>query len=309
MKVIASAPGKLMIFGEHAVVYQRPCLVTAVSSRIEVEIEEINSGFSINAPQVKDVRFIEETIKVFKERYKISSAKGLLIKTKSDFSSLYGFGSSSAVTVATITALSKIYDLNLTKEEIFKLGYQINLNVQKVGSGFDIAAAIFGGIVYFVTGGQVIEPIKTKKIPLVVGYSGVKADTPKIVQELKKKIDNKFFKKRADEIFDEIKNLTQSAKEKLIKADWLSLGLLMNKNQSLLTELGVSTKKLDYMCQAAIKAGAWGAKLSGAGGGDCMIALVSDEKRKLVEEAITQVGGQIINVSAQAEGVRVKIKI
>lgn len=302
MKITTSAPGKLMLFGEHAVVYHRPCMVTAVSSRVHIKVKQTAGRFQIEAPQVKDARFVEETVEIFKEKYK--TGNGLTIKTQSDFESLYGFGSSSAVTVALLYALAHLYRLNLTKEEVFKLGYQVTLNVQGVGSGFDIAAATFGKTLYFVTGGKVIEPLNIKTLPLVVGYSGVKADTPKIVKSLKLKVKSE--KSKYIKIFDEIKMIVEKARKTLLREDYPTLGKLMNDNHKLLQKLGVSTKKLDKMCQAALGAGAWGAKLSGAGGGDCMIAVVSPPKRNQVEKAITEAGGEIITVRNNEEGVRIE---
>lgn len=299
MRIKTSAPGKLMLFGEHAVVYNYPAIVTAVSSRLYVEVEKIRSGFKIESPQVKDVRFVEETIRIFKERYLFNS--GLSIKTKSDFSSQYGFGSSSAVIVALLYGLSKLNHLNLSKKQIFDLGYQINLNVQGVGSGFDIAAATFGRTLYFLTGGKLIQKIKTKKIPLLVAYSGTKADTPKIVKNLREKINlNKKFYFR---IFEKIKNIVNQARFFLENQNWLEVGKLMNENHQLLRKIGVSTEKLNYLCQRAIEAGAFGAKLSGAGGGDSIIAIVDKKKRERVKKALIEAGGEIIEISCNTLGV------
>ncbi len=128
MKVKTSAPGKLMLFGEHAVVYNYPCIVTTVSPRIYVEAEITPGRFNIEAPQVKDLRFVEETVKLFNQKYKVDN--NVLIKTYSDFSSQYGFGSSSAVTVATICALSKLYKIEISRQEIFNLGYKVTLSIQ-----------------------------------------------------------------------------------------------------------------------------------------------------------------------------------
>ena len=302
MKIKVSAPGKLMLFGEHAVVYHRSCLVTAVSSRIYVEVKKTPGRFKIEAPQVKDVRFVEETVAVFKEKYK--TGNGLSIKTQSDFSCHYGFGSSSAVTVATIFALSNLYQLNLSKTDIFNLGYKVTLDVQGVGSGFDIAAATYGGTLYFITAGKTIQPLEIEELPLVIGYSGVKADTPKIVKSLKSKVKND--ETKYSKIFDQIKEIVEEAKKELEQKNWKKIGELMNDNQQLLQKLGVSTKRLDKMCQAAVAAGAYGAKLSGAGGGDCMIAIVERGKREQVRKAIESVGGQIIRVDNNAEGAKVE---
>jgi len=299
MKIKTSAPGKLMLFGEHAVVYDRPCIVTGVSSRIHVEIEKTGGHFMVDAPGVKDIRFVEETVRIFKEKFK--TGNGLSIKTSSDFSCQYGFGSSSAVTVATILALSKLYGMQLSQKQIFDLGYKITLGVQGVGSGFDIAAATYGGTTYFVTGGKVIQPLNVKTIPLVVGYSGIKADTPKLVKNLKLKI--KSDKTKYFGIFDQITKIVEKAKIELERSNWEKVGELMNKNQQLLKSLEVSTEKLDKMCQAALSAGAYGAKLSGAGGGDCMIAIIPEEKRQNIKQAIKNVAGQIMNITNNAPGV------
>jgi mevalonate kinase len=299
MKAIVSAPGKLMLLGEHAVVYDYPCLVTAVSSKIKVEIEIISTGIKIEAPQVKDVSFVEESIRFFKEKFKFK--EGLSIKTHSEFSSQYGFGSSSAVTVATLYGLSQLFKLNLSKREIFDFGLEITLRIQKVGSGFDIAAATFGKTLYFITGGKKIEILPIDELPLVVGYSGVKASTPKIVNQIKERLRKE--KGKIFGIFNKIGKIVEEGKDSLLAKDYQRLGFLMNENHQLLKELGVSTAKLDKMCEAARKAGAYGAKLSGAGGGDCMIALVPKLKKSEIEKAIEKVGGEIIKVKNNANGV------
>jgi len=283
MKSKSSVHGKLMLFGEHAVIYGYPCIVMTVLPRVYVEVEKTSGPLKIEAPQVKDTIFVEEAVKQFCEKYKVDNK--ILIKTSSDFSSNYGFGSSSAVTVATIRALSKLYKINISKKEIFDLGYKVVLNIQGVGSGFDIASATFGGTLYFVTAGKIIETLSVKYVPLVIGYSGTKASTTKIVKDLKPNF----------KIFNDIKKIVEEAKISLVNSDWKRTGELMNQNHKLLQELGVSTEKLDNMCFSAVSAGAYGAKLSGAGGGDCMIVLTPKNKIKNVESAIINAGGEIIN--------------
>jgi len=300
MKISVYAPGKLMLLGEHAVVYGYPCIVTAVSSKIKVELENtLSSKIQIDAPQVKDVSFVEESIRIFKEKFKFKD--GLLIKTYSEFSSQYGFGSSSAVTVATLYGLSRLFNLNLTKKQIFDLGLEVTLNIQKVGSGFDIAAATFGKTLYFIRGGKKIEKLNIDELPLVVGYSGIKASTPKIVQQIKERLKKE--KKEIFKIFDLIGKIVEEGKKSLSEKNYQRLGKLMNENHMLLKKLGVSTKKLDQMCEASISAGAYGAKLSGAGGGDCIIALVPLSKKGTVEKAIENVGGKILKVRNNVSGV------
>src|SRR3990167_8116123 len=171
-KISVSAPGKLMLLGEHAVVYNHPCLVTAIDQRMRasVEIQE-DQFFELEAPDVevsnykkpltelgkgnipKGAKFVEITVKNIFEKYVVK--KGIKIITRSEFSSQFGFGSSSASTVCTIKAVSELLGLNLSQREIFDFSYETVLDIQGKGSGFDVAAAVFGGTLYFVTGGKV----------------------------------------------------------------------------------------------------------------------------------------------------------
>ena len=295
-----SAPGKLLLLGDYAVVYNNPCLVTAVDKRLYVEAEIIDKDEDeILTPQVKESRFVLETIAHFKEAFSIRNS--VRIKTQGDFSHQVGLGSSSAVTVATLEALNQLFKKNLNKKEVFDMSYRVTLSIQGVGSGFDIAAAVYGGTQYYVTGGAVIEPISLNTLPLVVGYSGIKADTPFFIRKVAEAF--KYRQAELKSIFSSITSLVNEARRGLETSNFSLTGTCMTKNHTLLQKLGVSIPKLDEMVAAANQAGAWGAKLSGAGGGDCMIALVADNKRDDVIRAIEKVGGEIIHVSLNAKGV------
>jgi len=321
-KITASAPGKLMLFGEHAVVYGYPCIVTAVDARIEVSAEKLASReLLINAPDVevsgykkdidklgsgkeipKGVKFIEFAVKNFKNKYGLQS--GLKITTKSSFSSKFGFGSSSAVTVAALKAVSELFQIKLTKKELFDLSYKTVREVQRVGSGFDIAAAIWGGTLYFIGGGKKIVQISRKSFPLVVGYTGIKADTVTLVKKVAELRKEK--SKIIGFIFELIALIVEDAKGSLQKGDYGRLGELANLNQGLLDAIGVNTKELSDLIFASRLAGSFGGKLSGAGGGDCMIAFASRKCRKGVESAIKAAGGTILTVKAGEKGVRIE---
>jgi len=306
MSIKVSAPGKLLLLGDHAVVYGYPCLVTAVDKRLYVEAEAIDSQEDeIITPQVKECRFVLESIAYFKEKFQIK--RSVRIKTKGDFSHQVGLGSSSAVTVATFKALSILFEKQLTKKELFDASYKVNIAIQGVGSGFDIAAATFGGTLEYVIGGKVIDALHISELPLVVGYSGTKADTPFYIRKVAEAFKSK--KKEMEDIFKAMQVLVERAKKGLLTHNLATVGTCMSENQKLLEKLGVSTPKLERMIKFAIDAGAYGTKLSGAGGGDCMIALVSPEKRTAVEKAIKSVGGEIIHVANNARGVKVEGKI
>ena len=320
MKVTASAPGKLMLYGEHAVVYGNPCIVTAVDQRVRVTVEPNGEGeIHVCSPNVgldeyhkkisrlgrddlpKSMAFVEHLVKRLYEKYKL--IKGIRISTESDFSTQFGFGSSAAVVVALAKALEAYFKLKMLQKDIFEIAYQAVLDVQGVGSGFDVAASVYGGTIYYVTPGTIIEKIYEDNLPMVVGYTGIKADTPTLVRQVAELRRNE---KWVDSVFGDIKDLVNEAKNQFKKNDFVRLGKLMNKNQKLLSTLNVSSVELDNLIKATREAGAYGAKLSGAGGGDCMIAFVNNENRKIVIDSIVEAGGIWMNVATGAEGVRLE---
>lgn len=349
-----------MLLGEHAVVYGRPCLVTAVNQRMKATLELTNEPvFQLEAPDVqissyqkpmselgngdpsatlgtgipKGAKFVEIAVKNFFTRHPggrrpISKASlfltknvgskdsiasfrslqndnfGVKITTTSEFSSQFGFGSSSASTVCVLKALSELTKTNLDNKSLFDLAYKTVLDIQGKGSGFDVAAAIYGGTLYFMAGGKVIEPLNLDSLPLIVGYSGEKADSVTLMNQVAEKARK--YPKVIENIYDSIGKLTEQAKAALLSKDLQGLGELMNFDQGLLAALGVSTRKLADMIYSAREAGAYGAKLSGAGGGDCMIALSPEDKIQAVKDSIASAGGQIIDVETNAEGVRIE---
>ncbi len=317
-----------MLFGEHAVVYNRPCLVAAVSQRLFVEVEKNSENkILIDAPEMKisgftvsladldkeqpnEIRFVLETVKNFFRKYNVES--GLKIRTESQFSAKYGFGSSSAVTVCTIKALAELFEIKMEKKEIFDLAYKTVLDIQGVGSGFDIAAAIYGGVIYFLTGGKKIEPLEVKGIPLIVGYTGVKASTSEIVKAVKAEMekDPEYYEK----LYDDISQIVEKAKIAMENSNWPEVGRLMTENQEILrkfkapsAEYGVSSEIIEKLIEACQKAGAFGAKLSGAGVGDCIIALGEDKER--IEEAIKEAGGIPVSVDIDYQGLKIENKL
>ena len=250
----------------------------------------------------KGARFILAAIKNFAELWEIPD--GLKIETKSDFSAEFGFGSSSAVTVGVVKALANLFEIDMSKEELFKLSYKSVLDVQGVGSGFDLAAAIWGGTLYFGGGGKEIVPLKVKRLPLVVGYTGIKADTPTIVKRVGRLYDGN--QEVVNRIWETMALIVRQARTALETGNDKTVGELMNINQGLLDAIGVNTPELFGLVSAAREAGAYGAKLSGAGGGDCIIAWVNHESINNVADTIKKAGGSVLNVDCNAEGVKIE---
>ncbi len=332
-RIIVSAPGKLMLLGEHAVVYGKPCLVTAVNQRMQATVELTDTPFfQLEAPDVnvtgykkpmeslgkgdipKGAKFVEIALKNFIShiRGRLAWLGGIKITTRSEFSSQFGFGSSSASTVCVIMALFAFLNDDLAykqslqanlKKEIFKIAFKTVLDIQGKGSGFDVAAAIYGGTLHFIAGGKLIKPLNIANLPLIIGYTGVKADTITLVNQVSDLAQK--YPEIVDNIYSQILLLVEIAKKGLEKNRLEEVGEVMNINQGFLASLGVSSDRLSSLIYAARNAGAYGAKLSGAGGGDCMIALAPPAKVSAVKKAITAAGGQIIDIEVNAEGVKV----
>jgi len=319
--VSISAPGKLMLMGEHAVVYGYPCIVTAVNTRIRVTVSETpDNMFSLRAPEIHigeyskavseigkgempaEVRFIETTLAYFLKRF--PTQHGIHVETHADFSSNVGFGSSSAVVVASLCALVKLYSVAISEKDLFTLAREAVVAVQGRASGFDVAAALYGGTIYFATSGPTIEPLSTPTIPIVIGYTGVKADTGLLVAMVAQKKQR--YPQKVDRIFQAIEKLVNELKDRIGERDWQRVGKLMDFNQEYLRDLGVSSERLEALISAARGAGALGAKLSGAGGGDCMIALHPDgvEGKRVIADAIGKAGGTVFDIPVSAVGVR-----
>jgi mevalonate kinase len=290
-----------MLLGEHAVVYGYPCLVTAVSQRIEVSVE-CNSDKTTIETTANNTRFVDAAINKGNNVWG-GKDKCYSIKIQQAFSSQFGFGSSSAVTVATLAALAECLEKPVSKQELFELAFAVVKEVQGVASGFDVAAAVFGNTLWYSHTGKEIDPVSLNMndVSLVIGYSGVKADTTTLVRQVED-----FYRDHQQEgkrIFIEIEQLVKAGKEVIEKQQWQRLGELMTKNHQLLQQLDVSTNRLDNLVHASIEAGAYGAKLSGAGGGDCMIALTPHDRLAAVKQAIDHSGGTVIEIPVDAQGV------
>lgn len=320
-KVTASAAGKLMLSVGYAVVHGYPTVVTAVDQRLNVTVEKNgDDALLVNAPDLglrsytktigelgtrdlpKAVRFIEMLYKRFLEKW--PQNEGIIVTTNSDFSASYGFGSSSAVSVAFAKALTTLYGIDLSNEELFDLCYRAVLDVQGVGSGYDLAAAIWGGTLRYVKPAKEVKKININNLQLVICYSGQKADTPTLIRMV-----DSFYErepKKVEVIFEKIAKIADDLAVSLHNNDWKKTGELFNESQQAARDLGVSTTRLEELILTAQKAGALGVTSSGAAGGDCILALVDDNSRQKVIRELKTIGGEIIEVGLDSQGVRVE---
>ncbi len=313
-----------MLLGEHAVVYGRPCLVTAMDSRLHMTLnlaEPPDTTFHIHAPdvgiehvagriadafaggqaQAHGTRFIESSLAVFRERFGLD--RGVRIETRSDFLSTLGLGSSSATVACTLFGLATLVDLDISPRDLFDIGLEAIFRVQKTGSGFDLASAIYGGTLFYDTREpRQIVPLDPPDLPLVVAYTGIKADTPTYVSRVRDRAAA--WPVVTNLIFDAMAQLVYDGRAALEQAHWAHLGALMDMQHGLAHALGVDTERTAALVFHARQAGAYGAKLSGAGGGDCVIALAPPDRRSNVSAALKAAGGLIVTATPNAPGVR-----
>ncbi|MBL8160439.1 MAG: mevalonate kinase [Anaerolineae bacterium] len=320
MKVTASAPGKLVLFGDHAAVYDRPCIVTAVDIRFQVAIEtSAGNDIEISTPTLRAAghlrrttsdkldgsepatAFVEAAIRQFFSRH--ARPQGLRVTTDGP-QITYGLGSSSAVSAATVHALAALFDISLELRTVFEIAYAAVLDVQRTGSGIDVAAAVYGGTLLYQRQPRQIEPLETPALPLVIGYSGEKVSTTNYLSQVAGLRGR--HTAHIEELFDFMGKLVNNAHTALLMGDWQTLGELANIHQGLLDALGVTTPQLFLPIYAAREAGAYGAKLSGAGGGDCMFAIAATDQQVAVRKAINAVGGTVVDLATGVDGVRLE---
>ncbi len=297
----ASAPGKIILFGEHAVVYNRPALAVPVTQvKVDVEVTDSEStGIHIHAPIIDlhaelntlppDHAIGSVILKVF-SAFGISNPPPLKINITSTIPVAAGLGSGAAVSAALIRALALHLAYPLTNEQVNDMVFEIEKFHHGTPSGIDNTVITFSKPVYFVKG-QPIETFKVgKPFIIVIGDTGVAAPTKESVGDVRKlwlEDQNKF-----EVLFNEIGKISQTARDSIESGQPEQLGGLMDQNHALLQQLTVSSNELDNLVTAARNAGALGAKLSGGGRGGNMIALVKKEKAESVSNALLSAGAK-----------------
>ena len=295
--VTASAPGKVILFGEHAVVYGEPAIAGAIDLRIRVRAEKTAKSLKITS-ETKDHRYVEKAVDIVFEH--LGEATGLMIDISSDLPPASGLGSSAAVSVATIAAVANLLGHDLGKNEIARLGYKVELGVQGAASPTDTYTTTHGGIQYIQPRKKGFTPIQAS-LPLVVGYTGIERSTKELVAGVRKLRDA--YPELVSPIIKNIGMVTRQARKSLEAGE--DVGDLMNINHGLLEALGVSNDALSRLVHASREAGARGAKLTGAGGGGCMIAYTPGRYRDVIN-AIEGCGSTAMKAAISAEGVRLE---
>lgn len=330
MRVTVSVPGKVSLFGEHAVVYGEPALVAAIGKRLTVSVEGRSdklikiAAMDLQVPGVV-LTFNEESPELIVEtdygkivgavgyvRKAIEMVSGCLgkkggvnVTIRSEMPVGAGLGTSAAVAVGTVAAYSLLMGEELSLSEIARLAHQTEREVQGLASPMDTSVATYGGILYIKPSAEPnMEKLSiARDLPMVIGYSEREFRTSDLVKKVRAL--REAYPDIISPTLQSIGMISQRAKDALVSGDLESLGRLMNINHGLLDSLGVSSKSLNDMVYSARFAGAIGSKMTGAGGGGCMIALCPGREVE-VSTAIRIVGGIPFRAAVSEQGLEVE---
>ncbi|MBS2027804.1 MAG: mevalonate kinase [Deltaproteobacteria bacterium] len=279
MAVEARAPGKVILLGEHAVVYGQPALALPVQRFVTVRCEP-SERFALATKPIIGGDALEEAL--FGLAQELGGPK-LSVSIDSELPLSAGLGSSAAVAVASVRALALGANRKLTDDELLALAETMERRFHGRPSGIDHTTCALGVPLSFRKGSpNRVERLKVKRLSLVVTSAGPRdASTREKVLGLRAEFERD--PSRLEPLFAEIGALATAGVTALASGDDAELGRLMNENQKLLAKLGVSSDAVDSLCVKLTQLGARGVKLTGAGGGGAVIAL-HDEPERLLRE-------------------------
>jgi mevalonate kinase len=311
LKSIASAPAKVILFGEHFVVFGIKAILCSIDKRVTVtsnKIDEQKISIKSNLGELEitlstPIEEIRSTFLPFvfiakKMIEKFNHAGGLNIVIDSDIPSGIGLGSSSACCVAAAGSVSGLFT-KYSKEDILNLAIEAEKTIFKDASGADSTICTYGGIIEYdkKSGFRKIQ-IK-KNLNLVISNTKIAHSTKKVVNRVKEfKINNE--KKFSDLCLLETA-LIEKVKSDLHSGDLSSLGSSMIQNQEFLDEIGISNDTLQDMIVEANKT-AYGSKITGAGDGGCIISLVDDSNRENTLKNLQHKNYECFSVQIDSKG-------
>ncbi|RFF28783.1 MULTISPECIES: hydroxymethylglutaryl-CoA reductase, degradative [unclassified Wenzhouxiangella] len=301
---LGAGHGKIILLGEHAVVYGRRAIAAPIPLAIQARVEDAREGVELIIPRWGVEQRLDFTAK-HPQSFARSmarvlealglSGRGMRIEVFPNVPRAMGLGGSAALAVAVIRAMDAHFSLGLSDERINELAFECEKVAHGTPSGIDNTLATWGEFMLFRNGEQpqreVIEV--AEPLPIVIGMSGVESLTARTVARVReawKKNPNLY-----ERIFDEIDTLAGNGLDALKTGDYDTLGELMNVCQGLLNAMQVSSWELEELLQVARNNGAVGAKLTGGGGGGSIIALCPGESAR-VARAIREAGYNALEV-------------
>jgi len=319
--VKASAPSQAFLLGEHAVLYGSPALALSIDRRSSSTASELDKGNiriksdlgvyeEVNGKVVidnEDLSKLSLGLKILLERYEIRQGVQLEIASEVPIGS--GMASSASVAAAISKSIDGLFDLNLTDRELLEAVYAFERIIHGKASKTGPACAVFGGVIWIEWKGNSMEATSLgyREVPLVMACTGSPSPTKEMIDKVLS------FKESFPEIHsfivDSIRNVVILGKAAIEKEDLNELGRLMNINQGFLYSLGVSSEDIERIVWTARRKGAMGSKLSGAGGGGCVVSIHEDPSwlaRELLTVSKTAFPSSVSIEGARLEGITYK---
>lgn len=320
--VQASAAGKVIITGEHSVVYGMPALAASINLRSTAIVNRIaTQEIIIKAPDIRSKRgytFAEiDNILTTPQDGKLDGMALVAYKTLQKFAAnpqfgveialsstipvSAGLGSSAAIAAATAAAVYGLFDSNIEPAVISELAFESEKVVHGNPSGIDNLISSYGGFLRYEGGKHTLLDVQST-IPLIIANTKIPRNTKDLVAKVG--IYKEEFPEIMQAVLDSMGILTNRFEQLLMTKDLQTLGTLMNINQGLLDAIGVNHQRLSEYIWTARDAGALGAKLTGAGGGGCMIAIAKDaESSAQIVGRLKEHHAEVIATSISPKGV------
>lgn len=300
--IVVHTVGKSILFGEHAVVYGYPAIavpIPALKTTVtifpligkeqQVSIYDApDLAISAKLSDLPENNVLVHAVKLFKDAYAISTIPSFRLKIKSHIPVASGLGSSASVSVGVVKALSQFLGLKLPVQKINDFAFELEKLHHGNPSGIDNTVISYEKTLCFTKG---LEPEFLQSptpFHILLIDSGIASHTVEVVSAVKQAREND--PQTINSIFQEIGEITQSAKKAFLRGNAQELGGLMQRNHALLQALHVSLPELDTLVSLALNNGAWGAKLCGAGRGGNVIALVGEENAPFIQQALVSHG-------------------
>jgi hydroxymethylglutaryl-CoA reductase len=284
-----TAAGKVILLGEHAVVYDRHALALPLEAAISATIVETSADIKISIPDWD-----------FEQSFMIMRALGVhdrsfYVRVRSRIPAAMGLGASAALAVAIIRAFDQLLNLNMDDAAVDRMAFECEKLAHGKPSGIDNNIATYGEpVLYSKSSATRTKPIAlTEAPPIVVASSGIRGITKDQVAGVRSRYEKNT--QVYETIFNEIDEISLAGAHALKTRDYDTLGALMNVCHGYLNALQVSTPELEQMIQIARSHGASGAKLTGAGGGGSIVALCPDKESE-VARALHEAGYQIVRM-------------
>jgi len=299
--------GKIILLGEHSVVYGRHALAAPIGAAIEATVEDAEHGIQLIIPTwnvtesmewgAAPRNSLEKSVHMLLGELGIEQVP-LSIQVHAGIPRAMGLGGSAAMAVAVIRAVSERFGLELSDERVNELAYESEQVAHGRASGIDNSVATYGQTILFRRGDPPTirsVPVHTAA-PIVIGMTGREGLTAAMVSRVAEARESS--RPAYERIFDEIDTLTLQACDELEQGDLVQLGRCMDLCHGLLNALQVSTHELEQLVELARTHGALGAKLTGGGGGGAMIALAREpEQAEHIERAMRAAGYRAFRTS------------